>query len=163
MDWTSVHLSVSKRREPCSHSKANDQNPIQSYLVELFAEQFHRVSFQDFILQFSFQLFLHFVLEIVIFYLWYIVNGILLEILPCPNNALLHRAGDFTGSLVRFSRARLYFFMGSHFALVDGAVNSLVGEKLGAYIKVNGKTNQPNWPGEPPLYPTRSHLLWYQS
>ena len=48
----------------------------------------------------------------------------------------------FTGSLVRYSRA---------------------------HIKVNRKTNQPNQPhlftafsnpGEPPLSPTRSHLLW---
>ena len=61
------------------------------------------------------------------------------------------------------------FFTGSHFASVDKPVNSLVGEKLRARIEVNRKTNHLiAWPhlftafsnpSEPPLYPTRSHLL----
>ena len=46
------------------------------------------------------------------------------------------------GLLVRFSRARLYFFTGSHFALMDEPVNSLAGEKLWACIKVNRRTNR---------------------
>ena len=74
-----------------------------------------------------------------------IVNGIYLEIPPCRNNALLHR-GFFTGSLVQFSRACLYFFMGWHFVSMDEPVNSLVSEKLQACIEVNRKTNQPNQP-----------------
>ena len=48
--------------------------------------------------------------------------------------------GDFTSSLVHFSGALLYFFTGSHFALMDESVNSLVGEELGAYIEVNRNT-----------------------
>ena len=54
---------------------------------------------------------------------------------------------------------------------MDEPVNSLVGEKLRACIEVNRKTNWPYWPappfiafsypGEPLLYPTRSHLLWW--
>ena len=55
----------------------------------------------------------------------------------------------FTGSLVRFSWACLYFFTGSNFAWMDEPVNSLLGEKLRACIKVNRKTNQPNWPAPP--------------
>ena len=52
---------------------------------------------------------------------------------------------------------------------MDEPVNSLVGEKLWAHMEVNRK---PIWPhlftaffnlGEPPQYPTRSHLLWNNS
>ena len=75
-----------------------------------------------------------------------IVNGIYLVIPPCHNNALLHR-WFFTGLLAHFLQAPLYFFMGSHFALIDEPVNS--GEKLWARIEVNRKTNRPNRPAPP--------------
>ena len=32
---------------------------------------------------------------------------------------------------------------------MDEPVNSLVGEKIWAHIKVNRKTNRPNWPAPP--------------
>ena len=41
------------------------------------------------------------------------------------------------------------FFTDSHFTAMDEPVNSLAGEKLGAHIEVNRKTNQPNWPAPP--------------
>ena len=73
---------------------------------------------------------------------------------------LLHRG---------ISRPRLYFFMGFYFALMDEPANSFVGEKLQARIEVKikkiGPISRPHLftafsdPGEPPLYPTRSHLL----
>ena len=47
--------------------------------------------------------------------------------------------GDFTGSVVRFSQARLYFFTGLHLASMYKPVNSLVGKKLQACIEVNRK------------------------
>ena len=50
---------------------------------------------------------------------------------------------------LRFSRARLYFFTGLHFALMDEPMNSLVGEKLQAYIEVNRKKNWHNLPAPP--------------
>ena len=91
----------------------------------------------------------------------------LMEIPPCRNNALLHR-GFFTRSLVQFSRACLYFFMGSHFVSMVEPVNSLVSEKLWARIKVNRKQNRPNRPA-PPFHsifqprraPTRSNQIQF--
>ena len=69
-----------------------------------------------------------------------------------PNNnksfSLLHRGISCACSYV-LPWALLYFFMGLHLALIDEPVNSLVGKTLWARIKVNRKTNQPNWPAPP--------------
>ena len=72
-----------------------------------------------------------------------IVNGIKLEILPCHNNALLHRGISW------FTRTHLYFFTGSHFASLDEPVNSFVSEKLWARIEINRKINRRNQPAPP--------------
>ena len=75
-----------------------------------------------------------------------IVSGIYLEIPPCCNTALLH---FFSRACLYFFYRPLYFFMGSHFAMIDEPVNSLIGEKVKARIEVNRKTNWPNRPAPP--------------
>ena len=77
-----------------------------------------------------------------------------------------------TYSIGGFHGLARMFFMGSHLSSMDEPMNSLVGEKLQAHIEVKRETNRHNGqphlftafsnPGELPLYPTRSHLLWPQ-
>ena len=87
---------------------------------------------------------------------------------------MLYSLEGFHGLVCTFFTGSLVLFMGLHFVSMDKPVNSFVGEKLWARIKVNRKTKiSPicrshlfkafSNPVEPQLYPTRSHSLWNNS